>query len=125
MSEKSEMKASFSYHPDDITERDKQVVEEVISLLEQRSDIPTPMVIAELKTKFNLEEVPMMKLEESVWGQLTKDEKLGQSMQGYKETTDKEGNKIRIPHIGFSADLDDLDIIIQRVAKKVIELTKE
>ena len=119
------MKASFSYHPDDITERDKQVVEEVISLLEQRSDIPTPMVIAELKTKFNLEEVPMMKLEESVWGQLTKDEKLGQSMQGYKETTDKEGNKIRIPHIGFSADLDDLDIIIQRVAKKVIELTKE
>src|SRR5210317_863885 len=125
MSEKSEMKASFSYHTDDITERDKQVVEEVISLLEQRSGIPTPMVIAELKTKFNLEEVPMMKLEESVWGQLTKNEKLGQSMQGDKETTDKEGNKIRIPHIGFSADLDDLDIIIQRVAKKLIELTKE
>lgn len=125
MSEKSEMKATFSYHPDDITERDKQVVEEIINFLEQRNGVPTPMLVAELKTKFNLEEIPMMKIEESVWGQLTKDEKIGQSLQGYKETTDKDGNKIRIPHIGFSADLDDLDIFIQRVAKKVIDLTKE
>ena len=44
---------------------------------------------------------------------------LVQSMQGYRETSDKDGNKIRIPHIGFSADLDYLDEFINRLATKI------
>ena len=39
----------------DITERDKQVVEEIITLLEQRKDIPIDMIINELRQKFEVE----------------------------------------------------------------------
>jgi hypothetical protein len=64
----------------------------------------------------------MMKVEDSVWHQLTKDERLGFSMQGFRQTTDNDGNKIRIPHIGFSADLDYLDEFVNRLAKKIATL---
>jgi hypothetical protein len=49
---------------------------------------------------------------------LTKDERLGQSVQGFRQAT-VDGKKIRIPHIGFSADLDYLDEFINRIANKV------
>jgi hypothetical protein len=108
----------------DITERDKSVVEEVINLLQARPGVPSEMVIAELKEKFQLVTVPMMKVEDSVWHQLTKDERIGQSMQGFRQTTDNDGNKIRIPHIGFSADLDYLDEFVNRLATKIASIPK-
>jgi hypothetical protein len=61
----------------------------------------------------------MAKIEDSLWHQFTKNERIGQSMQGFRETKDKNGKKIRIPHIGFSADLDYLDEMIQRIAQQV------
>tara|TARA_B100001094_G_C17942537_1_gene676333 strand:+ start:142 stop:543 length:402 start_codon:yes stop_codon:yes gene_type:complete len=103
----------------DITERDKSVVQEVISLIQARPGVPGNMIAEELKAKFELVEIPMMKVEDSIWGQLTKDEKLGFAMQGFRETNDENGNKIRIPHIGFSADLDYLDDFINRLARKI------
>ena len=106
----------------DITDRDKSVVEEVINLLQARPGVPSEMVIAELKEKFQLVQIPMMKVEDSVWHQLTKDERIGQSMQGFRQTTDENGDKIRIPHIGFSADLDYLDEFVNRLAKKIASL---
>jgi len=115
-----EIEPLFDYG--DITERDKSVVEEVINLLQARPGVPSEMVIAELKEKFQLVTIPMMKVEDSVWHQLTKDERIGQSMQGFRQTTDDEGNKIRIPHIGFSADLDYLDEFVNRLAKKIASL---
>ena len=108
----------------DITERDKSVVNEVIELIQSRPGIPGDMIVAELKTKFQLVTIPMMKVEESVWHQLTKDERIGQSMQGFRQTTDKDGNKIRIPHIGFSADLDYLDGFVNRLAQKINSIPK-
>ena len=109
----------------DITERDKSVVQEVITLIGQRPGVPGDMIAAELKEKFKLVEIPMMKLDDSVWHQLTKDEKLGASMQGYREIHDKDGNKIRIPHIGFSADLDYLDEFMNRLAIKLAAIPSE
>ena len=108
----------------DITERDKSVVQEVINLIGQRPGVPGDMIAAELKEKFKLVEIPMMKLDDSVWHQLTKDERIGQSMQGFRQTTDKDGNKIRIPHIGFSADLDFLDVFVNNLANKINSIPK-
>ena len=108
----------------DITERDKSVIQEVITLIGQRPGVPGDMIAAELKEKFKLVEVPMMKVEETVWHQLTKDEKIGASMQGFRETNDENGNKIRIPHIGFSADLDYLEGFINRLANKLESIPK-
>ncbi len=105
-----------------ITDRDKKLVIEIIDLLRNRINLPIDMIIEELKTRFTLEEIPMQKIEDSVWGQLTKDERLGQSIQGFRQSTDKDGNKIRIPHIGFSADLDFLDEFVNRLVTRINKL---
>ena len=102
-----------------ITERDKLVVREIIDFLRQREQVPVGMIVEELKTRFQLVEIPMKKIEDSVWGQLTKDERLGQSVQGFRQSTDENGEKIRIPHVGFSADLDYLDEFVNRLVKKI------
>ena len=110
-----------NYDYGNITDNDKKVVNEIIELLRNRSEVglPIDMIIEEIKTRFNLVEIPMKKIEDSVWGQLTKDERLGQSVQGFRQVTDDEGNKIRIPHVGFSADLDYLDEFVNRLVKKI------
>jgi len=107
------------YDYGNITDSDKLLVKEIIDLLRAREQVPCGMFAEELKTRFKLEEIPMKKIEESVWGQLTKDERLGQSVQGFRQTKDKNGKDIRIPHIGFSADLDYLDEFVNRLVKKI------
>ena len=102
-----------------ITERDKKLVNEIIDLMRDRSNVPCGMFAEELKTRFELVEIPMKKIEDSVWGQLTKDERLGQSVQGFRQSTDEKCEKIRIPHVGFSADLDYLDEFVNRLVKKI------
>tara|TARA_A100001388_G_C28750754_1_gene492056 strand:- start:355 stop:744 length:390 start_codon:yes stop_codon:yes gene_type:complete len=114
-----------NYDYGDIKQRDKEVVLEIIKWLRERNGVPVDMLIEELKIKFQLEEVPMKKVEETVWGQLTKGEKLGASIQGYREITDKDGKRLRIPHIGFSADLDYLDEFLNRIVEKANKIKEK
>ena len=107
------------YDYGNITDSDKLLVKEIIDLLRQRDQVPCGMFAEELKTKFELVEIPMKKIEDSIWGQLTKDERIGQSIQGFRQSTDENGEKIRIPHVGFSADLDYLDEFVNRLANKI------
>ena len=116
------IKPTFDYG--DITDRDKDVVTEVIELMRQREGVPTEMFVEELKTRFQIVEIPMKKIEDSIWGQMTKDERLGQSVQGFRNATE-DGKKIRIPHVGFSADLDYLDEFINRLVKKIGDIKKQ
>ena len=109
----------------DISDEQKKVVKEIIDLMRARDQVPCGMFAEELKQRFQLEEIPMKKIEDSVWGQLTKDERLGQSVQGFKLSTDENGKKIRIPHIGFSADLEYLDEFVNRLTKKVKNIKEE
>ena len=104
-----------------ISDSDKKVVNEIISLLRQRKGIPVEMIIEELKTKFELVEIPMKKIEDSVWGQLTKDERIGMSVQGFR-TVKQDGKPLRIPHVGFSADLDYLDEFVNRLVQKAKDI---
>lgn len=106
----------------DIKKEHKDVVLEIIELLRSRNGVPVEMLIEELKIKFDIDEVPMKKVEDTVWGQLTKGEKLGASIQGFREAKDENGKRIRIPHIGFSADLDWLDGFVNRLLKKAEEI---
>ena len=112
-----EIEPTFDYG--DIKQEHKDVVLEIIKWLRERNGVPVEMLIEELKIKFHIEEVPMKKIEDTVWGQLTKGERLGASIQGYRETKDENGKRIRIPHIGFSADLDYLDEFLNRIVEKV------
>jgi len=84
-----------------------------------RDQVPCGMFAEELKEKFQLEEIPMKSVKDSVWGQLTKNERIGESIQGFRMSTDENGKKIRIPHIGFSADLDYLDEFVNRLVIKI------
>ena len=118
-----EIEPTFDYGS--IKQEHKDVVLEIIKWLRERNGVPVEMLIEELKIKFQLEEVPMKKVEDTVWGQLTKGEKLGASIQGFREVNDENGKRLRIPHIGFSADLDYLDDMAQRLAKKIMTITKE
>ncbi len=111
------IESNFNYG--NITERDKKIVEEIIDLMRDRTNVPCGMFAEELKTRFQLVEIPMKSIEDSLWGQLTKDERIGQSVQGFRQATDEKGEKIRIPHVGFSADLDYLDEFINRLVKKI------
>ena len=108
-----------NYDYGNITDSDKKVVTEIIDLMRQRGAVPCSMFAEELKTRFQMVEIPMKSIEDSIWGQLTKDERIGQSVQGFRQATNEKGEKIRIPHIGFSADLDYLDEFINRLAKKI------
>jgi len=107
------------YDYGNITDSDKLLVKEIIDLLRERDKVPCGMFAEELKTKFQLVEIPIKKIEDSIWGQLTKDERLGQSIQGFRQVTDEKGEKIRVPHVGFSADLDYLDEFVNRLVKKI------
>lgn len=105
-----------------ITDRDKKLIEEVIKLLRERPGVPSDMITEELKQRFELEEVPTKSIEDSVWGQLTKDERLGQSVQGFRLARNEDGSKIKIPHVGFSADLDYLDEFVNRLINKIKDI---
>ena len=107
------------YDYGNISDSDKRLVREIIDLMRNRSEVPCSMFAEELKTKFQLVEIPMKKIEDSIWGQLTKDERLGQSIQGFRQVTDENGKNFRVPHVGFSADLDYLDEFINRLVKKI------
>ena len=117
-----EIEPTFDYG--NIKQEHKDVVLEIIQWLRGRDGIPTEMLIEELKIKFKLEEIPMKKIEDTVWGELTKDEKLGQSIQGFRDTT-VDGKRVRIPHIGFSADLDYLDGFVNRLIQKANKVKGE
>ena len=110
------------YDYGNITDADKKVVSEIIDLANERGDVPCSMFAEELKTRFQVVEIPMKKIEDSVWGQLTKDERLGQSIQGFRQVVDENGEKVRIPHVVFSADLDYLDEFCNRLLKKVEDI---
>jgi len=113
------------YDYGDIKDSDKAVVKEIIEFLRQREGVPTQMLVEELKVKFQIVEIPMKNIEDSVWGQLTKDERLGVSIQGFRTTKDNDGNPIRIPHVGMSADLDYLDEFANRLVQKFGKIVKE
>ena len=103
----------------------KEVIQEVLTLIKDRPGVPADMIAEELKVKFDIIEIPMKRIEDSIWGQMTKEERLGMSIQGFRQSTDENGNQIRIPHVGFSADLDYLDDFINRIVQKALKLKKE
>jgi hypothetical protein len=113
------------YDYGDIKDSDKAVVKEIIEFLRQREGVPTQMLVEELKVKFQIVEIPMKNIEDSIWGQLIKDERLGVSIQGFRTTKDSDGKQLRIPHVGMSADLDYLDEFANRLVQKLGKIVKE
>jgi len=101
----------------------KDTADEIIKNLRVLKDKPLEEVINQLELRFGLENIPIKSIEDSLWHQLTHDEHIGQSVQGYKITMKDDGTgKIRIPHISFSSDLDYLDGFLNRLIDKLENL---
>lgn len=100
----------------EITKEDKKVAENILDTIieDSQKNIPLKFSISKIKETYKIKEVPMMNIENSLWNQFTKDEKIGQSIQGYR-TAEIDGKKVRIPHIAFGADLDYLDEMMKRI----------
>ena len=126
INDQNTIESVVDHHPDEISQRDKKIVEDIIETLRenQKKDIPLKYSIEQIQNNFHIKEIPSMDVKTSLWYQMTKDWKVGANIQGYRQTI-KDGKKIRIPHIGFSADLDYLDEFVNRLTKKIKNIKEE
>ena len=106
---------------DNLKQNIKRVVEEVVELVDTNKELNGHQILDKIKDKFNIEKPEILKVENSLWHQFTKDERLGLSLQGFREEN-VNGKKIRIPHVAFSADLDYLDAFVNRLILKIKNL---
>ena len=125
INDQNTIESVVDHHPDEISQRDKKIVEDIIETLRenQKKDIPLKYSIEQIQNNFHIKEIPSMDVKTSLWYQMTKDWKVGANIQGYRQTI-KDGKKIRIPYIAMGADLDYLDNMMKRIITK-IHLSKE
>ena len=96
----------------------RPIFDEFEKFLKKHSNLQGEELIKQYRLWFKFEEIPLKDPNKSVWSEFTKDYPLGQSIQGYKIERNDKGEKVRIPYIGFSADLDDLDNLINNIIAK-------
>jgi 6-pyruvoyl-tetrahydropterin synthase len=108
------------------TKQEKKVAEDILNTIidDASKEIPLKFTISRIQESYKLKEVPILNLENSLWHQFTKDEKIGQSIQGYR-TQVIDGKSIRVPHIAFGADLDYLDEMIRRIITRINNLKEK
>lgn len=105
-----------------ITDKDKLVVKEVILILKNSRKNSIDSIVQEIENKFQITNTPTLDLTKSVWYNLIKDEPVSTNLQGYRMDKDENGDPIKIPHIAFSADLDKLDMILNKLVTNVKKL---
>ena len=110
----------FLIDHEDVSKEQQKVAEDILNTISKNEsqNIPLKFTLTQIKNDYKIDEIPMMDISQSLWHEFTKDEKIGQSVQGYRQT-EKDGKKVRIPHIGFSADLNYLDEYVNRLVKKI------
>jgi len=110
----------------DPTTQEKKVAEDILNLLKEdgAKNIPLKFTVTKIQENYKLKELPTLEIENSLWHGFTKDEKLGQSIQGYRTSTIN-GEKIRIPYLSFGADLDYLNEMIARFITRINNIKKE
>ena len=125
INDQNTIESVVDHHPDEISQRDKKIVEDIIETLRenQKKDIPLKYSIEQIQNNFHIKEIPVMNVENSLWYQMTKDWKVGANIQGYRQTI-KDGKKIRIPYVAFGADLEYLNEVMRELITK-IHLSKE
>jgi hypothetical protein len=112
-----------NYDYSNISAADKELVEEFCKILVDREGVPTIVLINELKTRFQLENQKYMQKNESRWYEYTKDIlKDSQYVhQGFKNVKQKNNEVLRIPHYAISLDLDQYDLLLEHIEKKIIK----
>ncbi len=107
------------YDYDFVTNRDKETAEEVINQIEKLKNLPLDIALEKIKIDFKIKEIRKIPVNEGLFYNFFKDEKLGASVQGYNRKKDKEGNDYTVPFITFGADREYLDDMIKRLITKI------
>lgn len=108
------------YDYDFVTERDRETAIEVLNQIEKLNKLlPLDKSIDKIKTSFKVKEIPTLKIEEGLFYDLMKDEKLGVTIQGYDNKKDKDGNPYKVPFLSMGANREELDDIMQRLITKI------
>ena len=102
----------------DTTDEQKKAIRSVLQHIKNRKNIPLDIVLQEIQQQYSLEDVPEMNIEESIWYQLTKNERIGFQKQGFRVDI-VNGKRVKIPHLSFSSDLDYLDNMINKIIEKI------
>ena len=114
-----EVKMNFDY---DVVNKDHlDAVNEILSIIKSRPNVPISFIEEEIKQKFKIEEIPEQDLKKSLWYQLS-EEFVHDGMQpvvhGHSIKV-KDGHKIRVPILSVSADLDKLNEFATKLVMKV------
>ena len=109
----------YNYQPSEIPKEHKQVVLEVLKHLESREGVSYDIIKTELLQKFNIEDVPMLDLKDTLWYHLTKDIKEANGIiQGFRYKVLENGKKIKVPYISFTLDLEKLNELLLHIIEK-------
>jgi len=110
----------FDYN--EIDDYTKLAVKDIIDIIDSTDNKQIASQI--IKEKFKLENIPIYDENKSLWKQMMKEFKLGESIQGYKVIIKDNGKKEKIPVLGFTAELDYLDEVLKKVMFKMKEALK-
>ena len=102
----------------DIDDNQRKVVKDIIELVKERDNVPSKMFVEELSYRYKIEDVPMMDIEKTLWHTMTKDYNLGATIQGWREEV-RDGKKVRIPLLGLTADIEDLDDMMRNIMTNI------
>ena len=113
----------FDY--DKVNEHHITAAKEILSLLENRKNLPINFLKEEIKNRFKVSDIPEMKIEDSLWYKFTQEENLGANIQGFRIKVNEDGTKIKIPYIAFSSDLEYLNNMIVRLMNKILDIMEK
>ena len=92
-----------------LSDDQKEAVAEVIEFFERRGVIPCNIVAEEAKQRFNLKDVPTLKVSDSLWYKMTKGTNIDTTYQGYTDKIQEDGSVYRSPYVAISVDIEELD----------------
>ncbi len=101
---------------DEVTDRDKKVVETVLTRIEdlQTKKVPEKLIKEKIVSDFKLKRIPILDYKKSIFWKFAKDKGLGVTQQGWREDY-IDGEQVRIPVLNLTADLDYLNDWVEEI----------
>ena len=114
-----EIKEPFNY--DNTNNDHTDAVNEVLSIIKARPNVPISFIEEEIKQKFKIEEVPERDLKQGLWYYLTEDfihDGMNPTLMGHVIKVE-EGHKVKVPLLSITADLDKLNEFATKIIMKI------
>jgi hypothetical protein len=114
-----EVKMNFDY---DVVNKDHlDAVNEILSIIKSRPNVPISFIEEEIKQKFNIESIPEKDLKKSLWYKLTEEfvqAGMEPVLQGHSIKVE-DGHKVKVPLIALSGDLDKFNEFAEKLVMKI------